>query len=667
MSTIRLLLLALVTLLLAPALADAAEQHGSYEENPRWGYKVRPPRDWIRRAVPLDEPWIADKFIPNHTMRARGPTGNFVQVKPDLWIIAFPHARQARRGIEEEKVDEHTTLIRYRNPYKDYKDFVKRETWASTGGGGWFFSREEDVENAGYQVTIYEVKVEKLVEAPLRLVTWVYHCADVDFAVQLRILEEQYDATKNVIDGVMKSFREIERTEPFPEVEEPDVRIPGESADDTRTLAEINAERLRAVTLRINREVKNLPKDWDVMQSKHFVCLTQIDKQHTRYVLNFAEEIRDYLDDNFEVLGEAEVPPGLIRVFKTAEDESAYRQGTRSWWSEEVGEISMTYGLGSSILWEFSWLAERLTDQYFHIKNANIKNGMPSWIRQGIWGHIRWGRPSKRKKLILAPTGENVRALVPLIKQGNALPLKQLMTMDTSDLGEYGHLAQAENVTFWLLGRGNKGKVKGALTLYLKSLETIIREEDEKFEKEQEKRWREQGEAAVVRPGSGEVRRGARARGGGALPQPRPAAQRVLRDAEEQVRSHPRARARGRLRPPHRQGLGIPRQEVAEVRAAVAGRTRTAVTPRPDAPWDALVRARPPGRGDRGRPRARRPRTIRSTACSGRPARGPRSRSPCRFPSPSTGGAPTPGTASTSDPTRRGWSTRTSRSRRSTP
>jgi hypothetical protein len=75
------------------------------------------------------------------------------------------------------------------------------------------------------------------------------------------------------------------------------------------------------------------------------------------------------------------------------------------------------------------------------------------------------------------------------------------MTMDTSDLGEYGHLAQAESVTFWLLGRGNKGKVKGALTLYLKSLETIIREEDERFEKEQEKRWREQGEAAASAPG----------------------------------------------------------------------------------------------------------------------------------------------------------------------
>lgn len=497
MRSLRILLLAVIATLLATPTGEAAEQHGSYFENPRWGYKVRAPRNWKRRLVPLDEPWIADKFFPDYSMRARGISG-FVEYKPNLWVIGFPHAREARRGVHEEKVDEHTTLFRFENPYKGYKDFVKRETWASTGGGGWYFSREEEAENAGFEVTIYEIKVEKLVNAPLRVVTWVYHCDDVDFAVQIRILEEQYEATKNVIDGVMKSFREIERTEPFPEMERPDVQLPGEVEEDTRTLAEINMERLLAATQRIERAVKTLPKGWDVMKSRHFVILTQIDKQHTRYVLNFAEEIRDYLDDNFEDLGESEPPPGLIRMFGSSADLSAYQQGTRSWWTDEVGEICMTWGQGSAgILYQFSELAEKLTDQYFHIKNPNLKNSMPGWIRQGIWGHIRWARPSKRKKLVLAPTPENVRALIPLIKQGNHMPLKELMTTSTSDYGDYGHLAQAENVTFWLLGRGNRGKVKGSMTVYLRSLEKIIREEDERFEKEQSKRWKEQAEAAA--------------------------------------------------------------------------------------------------------------------------------------------------------------------------
>ena len=119
MWTHRLLLLVFLTILLVPPVADAAEQHGSYVENPRWGYKVRAPRKWERRAVPLDEPWIADKFFPNYSMRARGIAGEFVQYKPDLWVIAFPHARVNRRGPREEKVDEHTTIIHFDNPYKD--------------------------------------------------------------------------------------------------------------------------------------------------------------------------------------------------------------------------------------------------------------------------------------------------------------------------------------------------------------------------------------------------------------------------------------------------------------------------------------------------------------------------------------------------------------------
>ena len=63
----------------------------------------------------------------------------------------------------------------------------------------------------------------------------------------------------------------------------------------------------------------------------------------------------------------------------------------------------MTYGADASILFEFSTLATRLADQYFHVKNENLRASMPGWIREGIWGHIAWARPSKRKRLVLAP------------------------------------------------------------------------------------------------------------------------------------------------------------------------------------------------------------------------------------------------------------------------
>lgn len=491
MPRIRILLLLAAALAFGVPDAPAAEQHGSYHKNERWGYKVRAPRNWKRRTIRLDEPWIADKFFPDYGLRARNDLGDFVQLKPNLWVIGFPHERTKRRGVHKEEVDEHTTIITIENPYKDYKDFVKRESWASTGSGGWFFSREEEIEHAGYDVSVYEIKVEKLVQAPLRIVTWVYHCEDVDFAVQIRILENHYAENKNVVDGCLKSFREIPRTEPFPQETKRTPRIPTEE-EDTRTIAEINADRLERILRRIHKETKHLSKGWRVQKSKHFVALTQVDRRYTGYVLNFAEELRKYLEKHFADLGEAQVPPGLIRVFSSSDEEHAYQQGTRGWWTDEVGEITLTIGRNASILSEFSWLAGRLTDQYFQIKNENLRWGMPGWIRHGIWGHIGWARPSKRKKMMILPDAFAARELALAIREGRQLPLKTLMTESTDDYGSsYANFAQASSVVYWLLTKGNRGKVKGAIARYLASLEEIIKEEDKKFEEAEETRWKD--------------------------------------------------------------------------------------------------------------------------------------------------------------------------------
>jgi len=496
MNPIRVLLVLCLLGALTAGGVDAREQHGRYCENPRWGYKIRAPKKWKKRAMRLDEQWIADKFFPDYALRTRSAVvkTDFVQMKPDLWVIGFPHEREENK-VTEEKIDEHTTVITIRNPYKDYKDFVKRESWASTGGGGWFYAREDEIEHDGHKVSVYEIKVEKLVVAPMRVVTWVYHCEGVDFAVQLRILEAHYEPNKAVINGVMKSFREIPRTEPFPTEDDAEPRINRKTKE--LSLDEINLQRARKVRQRIERELAHLPKDWRAKTSKHYVILGPKDKRYTmpiQYVVNFAEEIRKYLEKNFADLGPATVPRGIIRIFKSTADEQAYRQGTRGWWTDEVGEITMTYSAETSLLGQFSWVAERLTDQYFHIKNENLRWGMPSWIRVGIWGHIAWARPSKRKKLVLAPRAYDVIEIRKMLAAKTTLPLKSLMTVSGEDV-DAGHYSQARSVTFWLLGRGNKGKVKGAMAKYLKSLEEIIKEEDERFEQGERVRMVEEAEA----------------------------------------------------------------------------------------------------------------------------------------------------------------------------
>ncbi len=476
-------LAALALGLLAPAAA-AAEQIGPHYENPRWGYKVRAPKDWDRRAVSLEEKWIADKFFPAYVLRTRGTLADQVGHRPDLWVIGFPHAATQAPRVKREKIGEHGWRIEIRNPYKDYRDFVKREEWAAAGAGGWFIARDEKIEHAGFDVEVVEIKVEKLVEAPLRVIAWIYHTEDVDFAVQIRIFEEHYERNREVIQACLKSFRTIARTEPFPGALVEDEAKPG--TGETPTLADVRSRIRAKVEHRIEREIDALPKGWIAKRSKHYVVLSQQDKQHTQYVVNFAESIRKYLDDHLGGVGDGDVPPGVIRVFANPLEENAYRQGTRGWWTSEVDEIVMTFSRGTDILGEFSGLGRRLTDQWLHAKNERLRDGLPSWLRQGLYSHMGWARPSKRKKMVLQPTPSAIRDLAVLLRTDTALPLKTLLQGE--DVESFEHRTQAASVVHYLLTRGNRGKTKGALVNTMNALVEIIEEEDVKFEAEEAQR-----------------------------------------------------------------------------------------------------------------------------------------------------------------------------------
>ena len=87
------------------------------------------------------------------------------------------------------------------------------------------------------------------------------------------------------------------------------------------------------------------------------------------------------------------------------------------------------------------------------------------------------------------PTRSDIRELAISFNDGSLLTLKKLMTTNTGDYESFGNYAQANSVVFYLLNRGNRGQVKGAIALYLISLESIIREEDKKFEEAVETQW----------------------------------------------------------------------------------------------------------------------------------------------------------------------------------
>ena len=155
---------------------------GGYYSNDRWGFKVRTPKGWKSVALQSNERWIASKHLGRQKLEAK-KSEFYAAGHPEMWVIGFPHGVQRGAKISEE---DGKTTITIKNPYKDYKDLLKQNPRFL--GGGYHFTKEEETEIKGIKVTQYEIVVDKMVSAPYRVVAWVYHFKDADFAIEFKIL-----------------------------------------------------------------------------------------------------------------------------------------------------------------------------------------------------------------------------------------------------------------------------------------------------------------------------------------------------------------------------------------------------------------------------------------------------------------------------------------------
>ncbi|MEM8882620.1 MAG: hypothetical protein AAGD14_00955 [Planctomycetota bacterium] len=462
-----------IGLLLVFCLPAEAGTH----KDERWGFKIRVPKGWKSAAMSASEEWIAAKFIGKRELQAKRGDW-YVSEHPQIWVIGFPHARQKERGAKVEDKDGKLT-VSFKNPYKDYKDFVKRESWFV--GGGYHFSVEEETEIGGHKVTMYEIKVEKLTSSPFRIVTWVHHFDDVDFAVQCKILEDHYKSFRKTFRGTLRSLDRIDRKKALPTgATTGDQIVIGE--DESKMTPE---ERRKARKDRFNRtlrkEVDALPKGWYEQRSKHYVALANADRKFTKRALAHAEAVRSYLDKTFGDIGDDYVPMGIMRVFATREEESAFAGGTRWTWGYGAEQVLVTQTVGGTDRnWEFEYLSARLTAQFLSFKNRHLSENMPYWFREGLKQHMRFAR-SKRGRVKIQPDEYDRQAMKDIIKEGKAIPLREMFEKGRAqDMTQY----QVGSVCSFLLSKGDRGKTKKAVQRYLANLIEVIEEQEVAYEKE---------------------------------------------------------------------------------------------------------------------------------------------------------------------------------------
>jgi hypothetical protein len=491
--------LLVVVAVLAPS-ARAADRPGGYHQNDVWGFKVRYPHHWDVVHMSTKEQWICAKFLGHQELY--GEKGAGWGETPEMWVIGFPRARQRQRGAKRTKVKEGLSLIKIENPYRDFKDFVKREKGLTTEGG-YYYTREEETKVGGVDVSVYEIKVEKMVETPRAILTYVYHYDDVDFAVMFKILWYHYDDWKRTIETCLESFKQVPRTKPFPGAATTGKKIVDEPDEETLTPAQRREMRKQKMEKFIQDEKDNLPKDWEFMEGKHFALLSHVDHRFAKRVLNHAENVFAYLEDTFPGLGDGYVPRGIIRVFATSAEREAFGAGTRSLWFSDEDQILLSKDANSDLLWEFARLSRRVTSLWLHFKNRLLSDNMSPFIRWGLEGHMENMRPSKRKGLIYARDAGDIIQARQIISQGKAQPIRQLLSEErqADENGVTIGFGQEDSVMSWLLTDGNRGKVRHSIAKYLKAMDEAIRAERAKWEKEEADRleaWKkaaEKGEA----------------------------------------------------------------------------------------------------------------------------------------------------------------------------
>ncbi len=494
----------------------AAERPGPAHANEAWGFKVRVPAKWNIIHMSSKEQWIAMKAVGPRELY--GDKGAGWGERPEMWIVAFPHERQRQRGAKRTKIDDSTTLIEVQNPYKDYKDFVKREKRLSLGDAGFYFTKEETTEHGGFKVSVYEVMAEKMVEVPKQMVAWVYHTEDVDYAVQFRIQRHHFKDYESTFRTCLKSFKTIPRTKPMPGTSTTGKKIVDVEGEQSLTPEERKKKRILAVENYLKDEIANLPKDWTHKQSKNFCVMSHADDKFTNRVSKHAENIRKYLEKTFPGLGDDHVPRGIIRIFKDNAEENAFREGTTSIWFDDVEQILISGDKNWSRLWEYERVSREVTRQWLWYKNRNLYNTMPWWLQSGLLDHMEQGRPSKRKALVFAPDRSDVLALVQMVRDEKLKPIKEIFlseAAETTSVDDSGGITfttitpttQAKAVFHYLMTKGNRGSLKGSLQTYMETLVTVIEEEDKKFEEAELARLRKEIEEGRDLPEDPEERR----------------------------------------------------------------------------------------------------------------------------------------------------------------
>lgn len=462
------------------------------------GFQVNTPANWKNIPVASTETWIVAKYLSPKSYTSRKDA---YQHTPDMKVILFPEAVVKDRGVDVKKVDDKTSVIQIKNPYKDFKAYLA----ANASGGGFFISKEEETTVAGVATTCYEIKYEKLT-VPRRSLAWVYHGPDADWAVMFEALEDHWEKLSPDYVACLRSFRFIKREgSVIPE------GASGTGADDiivdlSKLSAEERAKRRSEKHERdLRKSVDRLPSGWIQKKSRNYVALSHVDEKYTTWSLEQAEAIRGWLEKTFGWVGDGKAGPGIIRICEGSDEYRAFVDNSGGFWSasaEIVTYKDVNAGKRSNAVQSMN---RSIVGLWFADKNPHFRWGVPGWLETGL-DQFLMTATAKGGSLTFKADEWETTLMRETGKAGKLVKPRDLIRMSLEEFYRTENsMPQAGAFVRYLLdGPGKTGaRSKNFLRDYVKALVSVLDEENAqdraesrvsdrpKTEEEEEERFKE--------------------------------------------------------------------------------------------------------------------------------------------------------------------------------
>ena len=444
----------------------AGEPPGGYYENATWGYKIRVPRDWPETAVSAETKWVASKHLGKRALEWQVGTDWEIE-RPEMWVVGFPHDRKGETA----------------NPYESYRDYITGNDQFFKFTADYEFVQEKETTVGGVKVTIYEIK-RKNKGMARRVLAWVYHFDDIDFAVQFKVLEGRFDDYRASFRGCLKSFKRIERKK----------ALGGSAAFGGATIkSRIDLEKVPqdkrtrafkdAVEAQFRSVIDGLPNDWKHKRTKRFLLLTNADDKFVKATIPHTDAVIAHFEKIFGKSGMEYQPPFILRIFATGDQRRAYGKENKA--GGLMRDIATYSGKGYVKDTAYEELNEALWARWLEDRHSELEPMLPAWLKGGLNKYMRMVR-TKGRKIGYAHDDYDRDAIRLQIKKGKYESLLTLMSRGIHDRGDpksmelHEREMQERVVVLWLMREGNRGKYKNLIRNFVLNIVSAI----EEFEKE---------------------------------------------------------------------------------------------------------------------------------------------------------------------------------------